>query len=84
MASGQDGAGAFADCPAGQHATGGGVSRDSVQGNALYVRNSAPVAPDHALPISPSKVPTGWYGSMAAEGGDSGIGNVYVLCVPNS
>jgi len=74
----------FADCPAGQRATGGGTAFNG--GDAFSsdkVIDSMPVDASHVLTNgTPSgTVPTGWWGHVATTGG-AVTAFVWVLCVP--
>jgi len=74
----------FADCPAGQRATGGGTAFNG--GGAFSsdkVIDSMPVDASHVLTNgTPSgTVPTGWWGHVATTGG-AVTAFVWVLCVP--
>jgi hypothetical protein len=76
----------FADCPAGQRATGGGVGRDGggsfVNGDRLI--DSQPVI-GHTLsnpPTTTGSVATGWFGQIGTTG-TGFTAYVWVLCVPN-
>jgi hypothetical protein len=74
----------FADCPAGQRATGGGTEFNS--GGAFSsdkVIDSMPVDGSHQLTnaMPSGTVPTGWWGHVATTGAAE-TAFVWVLCVP--
>ena len=64
---------AVAECPAGKKPLGGGVYAGS---SALRVVASFPLG-------APSD-PTGWFGTVANEGADDSIFDVYVICAKDA
>jgi hypothetical protein len=74
----------FADCPAGQRATGGGTEfNGGGTGSSDKVLDSMPVNASHTLTNgTPSgTVPTGWWGHLTTSGAAQ-TAFVWVLCVP--
>ena len=77
----------FADCPAGEVATGGGVGWDGGASglNGDRVTESEPVI-GHTLsnpPTTTGSQPTGWFGGLATTGSGKN-GFVWAICAPKA